>query len=95
MVIIPLSLFLNYWLNKEGGGNSEAIDLPEGVDIKKIEVNREDGYGVMSGVRMHLTNGDVKGQLNARGGSNVFTLGMSRIASLLALGCTSFAPLID
>ncbi|KAF2492311.1 hypothetical protein BU16DRAFT_529656 [Lophium mytilinum] len=61
-----------------GGGSSEAIDLPPNVDIKKIEVNRKDDWGVMSGVRMHLSNGEVKGQLNARGGSNVITLEPAR-----------------
>ncbi|OCK76071.1 hypothetical protein K432DRAFT_385710 [Lepidopterella palustris CBS 459.81] len=57
-----------------GGHASQQIELPPNVEIKKIEVNRGSGYHTMDGVRMHLSNGTVAGELNARGNSNVFNL---------------------
>lgn len=45
-----------------GGHASEEIELPPGVDIRKIEITR--GSWCMDGVRMHLADGTVKGELN-------------------------------
>jgi hypothetical protein len=45
-----------------GGHASETIELPPGVDIKRVEINR--GSWCMDGVRMHLTDGTVAGALN-------------------------------
>ncbi|XP_014557357.1 hypothetical protein COCVIDRAFT_15360 [Bipolaris victoriae FI3] len=48
-----------------GGHASEKIRLPEGVEITSIQVNPDDG------VRVHLSNGDSKGELNTEDESEI------------------------
>lgn len=56
-----------------GGHQSEEIVLPEDQEIVKIEVSREE-Y-VLGGMRIHLSNGDSGGQLNAENGTETLLLG--------------------
>lgn len=53
-----------------GGHASQTINLPPNVNIKRIEVNRGRGDHYMQGVRMRLTDRTVRGELNARNGSD-------------------------
>lgn len=57
-----------------GGHASEEIEIPAGVQVKYIEVNRGD-CDEMEGVRVHLSNGEAAGELNAEhDSSNVVRL---------------------
>lgn len=54
-----------------GGHASQTIDLPPGVNIKRIDVKNDDHHGqYMQGVRMHLADRTVRGELNAGRGHN-------------------------
>ncbi|KAF1364291.1 hypothetical protein EJ07DRAFT_172273 [Lizonia empirigonia] len=53
-----------------GGHDSQTISLPPNVNIKRIEVNRGRGDHYMQGVRLRLTDRTVRGELNARNGSD-------------------------
>lgn len=44
-----------------GGHASEQIQIPEGVDVVKVEVGK-DGYD-LNGLRFHLSNGKTGGYL--------------------------------
>lgn len=48
-----------------GGHNSQKLDIPSGVDIVKVEVNRF-GWGnkILGGITMTLSNGTKAGSLN-------------------------------
>ncbi|KAF2822430.1 hypothetical protein CC86DRAFT_329982 [Ophiobolus disseminans] len=48
-----------------GGHASEKIELPEGVEISRLEIKKEGQRYNLEGVRMHLANGTVRGELNA------------------------------
>lgn len=48
-----------------GGHASEAVDIPKGREIVKIEVAREDQ--ILSGLKIHLSDGTAGGQLSGDG----------------------------
>jgi hypothetical protein len=47
-----------------GGHASEEIGLQPGVEITRIDINRGRSDDCMDGIRMHLSDGTVKGELN-------------------------------
>ncbi|KAF1930563.1 uncharacterized protein M421DRAFT_418865 [Didymella exigua CBS 183.55] len=59
-----------------GGHASQIIDLPPGINIKRIEVNRGHNASYMRGVKVRLADRTVRGELNARrgDGANVVRL---------------------
>lgn len=57
-----------------GGHASEEINLPVDVEIACVEVNRTENSGTLYGVRMHLSDGTTRGELNERYGSTIVRL---------------------
>lgn len=51
----------------QGGGESEAIDIPDGVEVVKIKIEKgglNSGHGELLGMRVYLSNGEEAGCLN-------------------------------
>lgn len=67
-----------------GGHASEAIEIPEGQEIVKVEVGREDAH-ILSGLRIHLSDGSSGGQLSGDDGPplETFSLGKCSISLFL------------
>jgi hypothetical protein len=68
----------------KGGHASQKIEIPDGVEVVKVEVagdsyNRED-YSELIGLRFHLLNGQAAGELH--NSSNIFTLGIPSCSPL-------------
>ena len=59
-----------------GGHASEMMQLRAGLDVFKVEIGTGGwgGWGCLKGVRMHLTDGSAKGELNARADEGVVSL---------------------
>jgi hypothetical protein len=47
-----------------GGGNSQMLTIPDGVEIVKVEVNMRGWTGILGGISMTLSDGTKTGALN-------------------------------
>ena len=68
-----------------GGHASQRIYLSPGVDVVKLELTL--AWSQFQGMRITLSDGTVKGELNARHKTDVLILGMKKHSLLLLHPC--------